>query len=120
MIVTDPLQLHSLCNLYRNLAANSIAVQFGGVRKNSGVRGRLFHSDRSRKSNIFVNKPNETKYFYQDLDAEGRRLNGSHRYTVTFTKDQTPPMNGFWSLTLLQQHHFFEPNAELAAITEKR
>ena len=23
------------------------------------------------KSNIFVNAPNETKYFYQDLDAEG-------------------------------------------------
>jgi hypothetical protein len=26
------------------------------------------------KSNIFVNAPNETKYFYQDLDANGGRL----------------------------------------------
>src|SRR6516225_955595 len=28
------------------------------------------------KSNILVNSPNETKYFYQDLDAAGARLNG--------------------------------------------
>src|SRR5262245_6117666 len=62
------------------------------------------------KSNIFVNKPNETKYFYQDLDDSGRRLNGANRYTVTFAKDQTPPVRGFWSLTLYNQHHFFVPN----------
>jgi hypothetical protein len=62
------------------------------------------------KSNIFVNAPNETKYFYQDLDANGGRLNGANRCTVTFPKDQTPPVNGFWSLTLYNQHHFFAPN----------
>jgi hypothetical protein len=62
------------------------------------------------KSNIFVNKPNETKYFYQDLDADGGRLNGSGKYTVTFTKDQMPPVKGFWSLTLYNEEHFFEPN----------
>ena len=62
------------------------------------------------KSNIFANKPNETKYFYQDLDANGQRLNGANSYTVTFAKDQTPPVRGFWSLTLYNQHHFFEPN----------
>src|SRR5262249_45500176 len=63
------------------------------------------------KSNIFVNKPNETKYFYQDLDTDGHRLNGAKRYTVTFAKGQTPPVNGFWSLTLYNRNHFFEPNA---------
>jgi hypothetical protein len=62
------------------------------------------------KSNIFVNAPNETKYFYQDLDASGARLNGGNRYTVTFAKDQTPPVHGFWSLTLYNEHHFFAPN----------
>jgi hypothetical protein len=62
------------------------------------------------KSNIFVNSPNETKYFYQDLDESGARLEGANRYTVTFAKDQTPPVNGFWSLTLYNQHHFFAPN----------
>jgi hypothetical protein len=62
------------------------------------------------KSNILVNSPNETKYFYQDLDAVGARLNGTNRYTVTFAKDQMPPVNGFWSLTLYNEHHFFVPN----------
>ena len=63
------------------------------------------------KSNIFVNKPTETKYFYQDLDQSGARLNGKNRYTVTFAKGQLPPVKGFWSLTLYNRHHFFSPNA---------
>jgi hypothetical protein len=62
------------------------------------------------KSNIFVNAPNETKYFYQDFDSSGAQLNGNHRYTVTFAKGQLPPVRGFWSLTLYNQHHFFSPN----------
>ncbi len=62
------------------------------------------------RSNILVNKPNETKYFYQDLDETGARLNGSKRYTVTFAAGQLPPVKGFWSLTLYNANHFFEPN----------
>ena len=62
------------------------------------------------KSNILVNKPNETKYFYQDLDSSGARLNGKNSYTVTFAKGQVPPVKGFWSLTLYNEHHFFHPN----------
>ena len=62
------------------------------------------------KSNILVNAPRETKYFYQDLDGAGARLDGANRYTVTFAKDQTPPVDGFWSLTLYDAQHFFVPN----------
>jgi len=62
------------------------------------------------KSNIFVNAPNETKYFYQDLDEGGQRLNGANRYALTFAADQTPPVNGFWSLTLYNDQHFFVSN----------
>jgi hypothetical protein len=40
------------------------------------------------KSNILVNTAQETAYFYQDLDANGARLNGANRYTITFPKDQ--------------------------------
>jgi hypothetical protein len=63
------------------------------------------------KSNILVNSPNETKYFYQDLDDDGRRLNSANRYTVTFAKGGTPPVNGFWSLSIYNEHHFFVANA---------
>jgi hypothetical protein len=62
------------------------------------------------KSNILVNAPNETKYMYQDLDAAGARLNGASRYTVTFAKEEAPPVDGFWSLTLYDAQHFFVPN----------
>ena len=62
------------------------------------------------KSNILVNAPIQAKYFYQDLDKAGGRLNGSKRYRVTFAKDQTPPVHGFWSLTLYSNYHFFVPN----------
>lgn len=62
------------------------------------------------KSNIFVNAPNETKYFYQDRDENGGRLNGSKGYALTFAKGQTPPVYGFWSLTLYNEQHFFSPN----------
>jgi len=62
------------------------------------------------KSNILVNSPNETKYFYQDLDVNGGRLNSANRYTVTFAKDQTPPVRGFWSLSIYNEHHFFIKN----------
>jgi hypothetical protein len=62
------------------------------------------------KSNILVNSPIQARYFYQDLDNDGGRLNGSNRYAVTFAKDQTPPVHGFWSLTLYSNYHFFVPN----------
>jgi hypothetical protein len=62
------------------------------------------------KSNIFVNSPNETKYFYQDLDASGERLNSTNSYTVKFPKGGTPPVNGFWSLSIYNEHHFFVAN----------
>ena len=62
------------------------------------------------KSNIFVNKAVETRHFYGDLDADGNRLNGVHRYTIAFAADALPPVRGFWSLTLYNEHHFFHPN----------
>jgi hypothetical protein len=62
------------------------------------------------RANIFVNTPNETTYFYQDLDAAGGRLNGGNSYTVQFPAGRLPPVRGFWSLTLYNEHHFFGPN----------
>ncbi|HEU5192526.1 MAG TPA: DUF1254 domain-containing protein [Methylomirabilota bacterium] len=62
------------------------------------------------KSNMFDNKPNETQYFYTDDDSSGAALDGGKTYEITFAKWQEPPVNGFWSLTLYNEHHFFHPN----------
>lgn len=61
------------------------------------------------RSNIFVNKEAETKYFYQDLDENSDRLNGANGYSVTIPKGGIP-VKGFWSLTLYDEYHFFAPN----------
>lgn len=62
------------------------------------------------RSNMFDNRPNETQYFYTDRDAGGAQLTGAHAYSVTFPAGQTPPVRGFWSLTLYNDKHLFTPN----------
>jgi Protein of unknown function (DUF1214) len=59
---------------------------------------------------MYDNAPEETRYIYTDFDSTGQRLTGADNYTVTFAKDQLPPVNGFWSLTLYNKEHLFEPN----------
>ncbi|MFZ0065932.1 MAG: DUF1254 domain-containing protein [Pseudolabrys sp.] len=62
------------------------------------------------RSNMYDNAPEETRYIYTDFDSAGQRLTGANRYTVTFAKGQLPPVDGFWSLTLYNKEHLFEPN----------
>jgi hypothetical protein len=87
-------------------------VKYKWTTQNNGAQFGTDYLTRTScaKANIFVNKPNETKYFYQDLDSTGARLSGNSKYTVTFAKGEIPPVKGFWSVTLYNQHHFFSPN----------
>jgi hypothetical protein len=62
------------------------------------------------KSNMFENKFTETKYIFTDTESQGTQLNGNAGYSVTFPAGQLPPVSGFWSLTLYNEHHFFNPN----------
>jgi len=61
-------------------------------------------------SNMYDNKPDETKYIYRDYDSQGQQLDGRNAYTLTFPKGQTPPVRGFWSVTLYNEFHLFTPN----------
>jgi hypothetical protein len=62
------------------------------------------------KSNMYDNRPEETKYIYTDDDSQGKQLDGQNSYAITFAKGQLPPVQGFWSLTLYNDVHFFNPN----------
>ena len=62
------------------------------------------------RSNMYDNAPDTTRYIYTDFDSSGQRLNGAHTYTVTFQSGQTPPVSGFWSLTLYNAEHLFSAN----------
>jgi hypothetical protein len=69
-----------------------------------------FQRTATAKGNMFSNVPNETMYFGADFDSRGERLSGKNAYKVTFKAGQTPPVRGFWSLTLYNQQHFFASN----------
>ena len=62
------------------------------------------------RSNMYDNRPEETKYIYRDDDSQGQQLDGHNLYTVTFAKGQVPPVKGFWSLTLYDDEHLFYAN----------
>jgi hypothetical protein len=54
----------------------------------------------------------EAIYFFALRDADNNRLNGSHKYTLTFGKDQLPPIHeyGFWSLTMYNESFLLVDN----------
>jgi hypothetical protein len=53
------------------------------------------------KLGIYGNNPDEAMYPMTKKDSTGAELDGSkHNYTLTFAKDQLPPVNAFWSVTM--------------------
>ncbi|MGC5168045.1 DUF1254 domain-containing protein [Luteimicrobium sp. DT211] len=62
------------------------------------------------RSNMFENAPQETKYIFTDTDVDGGQLEGTQGYTVTFAAGDLPPVHGFFSLTLYNEHHFYFEN----------
>jgi hypothetical protein len=91
---------------------NGIPVGNGWTSPSNGARWGTDYLSRAAtaRSNMYDNAPEETRYIYTDFDSEGKRLDGKHSYTVTFAKGELPPVNGFWSLTLYNKEHLFEPN----------
>jgi hypothetical protein len=53
------------------------------------------------KAGIYGNDAAEATYPMTKTQANGDELDGSkHNYTLTFAKDQFPPVNAFWSVTM--------------------
>lgn len=81
--------------------------------KNGAAFGTDYLSRTSAaRANIFVNQPQETIYYNQDLDSKGAELNGNANYSITFPKNMIPKVKGFWSLTVYDQNHFFFINEQ--------
>jgi hypothetical protein len=57
-----------------------------------------------------ANRPQDAIYPTTLVDAQGKKLNGANRYVIHFAKDQLPPVNGFWSLTMYNDQYFFVDN----------
>lgn len=60
-----------------------------------------------------ANQEKDAVYPYTEVDSTGQKLTGANKYTITFAKDATPPVNGFWSITMymIDGGWWFVPNA---------
>jgi hypothetical protein len=59
-----------------------------------------------------ANLQDDAVYPYTEVDSKGEKLTGANKYTLTFPKGQTPPVEGFWSITmyLVDGGWWFVPN----------
>jgi len=51
---------------------------------------------------IWGNSAQEAIYPSYFVDADGQKLDGTHRYTLHFAPGKLPPVNSFWSLTMYE------------------
>ena len=47
-----------------------------------------------------ANLQEDAVYPYTEVDSKGEKLTGANKYTLTFPKGLTPPVEGFWSITM--------------------
>ena len=59
-----------------------------------------------------ANLQEDAVYPYTLVDSSGAKLTGANKYTLTWAKGQTPPVNAFWSITMymIDQGWWFVPN----------
>ena len=59
-----------------------------------------------------ANLQEDAVYPYTLVDEKGDKLSGASKYTLTFAKGKTPPVNAFWSITMymIDQGWWFVPN----------
>jgi hypothetical protein len=65
------------------------------------LQGNYLYRYAGANMGIFGNSAEEASYFAYFLDSQGKPLNGArHSYTLHFNKDELPPADAFWSLTM--------------------
>jgi hypothetical protein len=57
-----------------------------------------------------ANRPQDAVYPTSLKDAEDRVYDGAHKYVMRFPKEETPPVEGFWSVTMYDAQYFFVAN----------
>ncbi len=58
-----------------------------------------------------ANRPQDAVYPYTFVDGTGKHLDGKNNYLLHFTKEQIPPVKGFWSLTMYNDQFYFVNNS---------
>lgn len=57
-----------------------------------------------------ANIPQEAIYPTTFTDNQGKQYNGASKYAIHFEPGQTPPVDGFWSVTMYNEEKYFYDN----------
>jgi hypothetical protein len=57
-----------------------------------------------------ANRPQDAVYPTSQKDGDDKTYDGANKYVMRFPKGQTPPVEGFWSLTMYDGSYFFVAN----------
>ena len=57
-----------------------------------------------------ANRPQDAVYPTSLKDAHDDAYDGANKYVIRFDKGQTPPVEGFWSITMYDAQYFFVAN----------
>jgi hypothetical protein len=76
------------------------SAQFFGTA--SDLKGNYLYRMAGAEFGIYGNTAAEALYPGASVDSSGAPLTGANNYTYRFAKDQLPPVNAFWSLTMYE------------------
>ncbi len=62
------------------------------------------------KVGLGANLAKDAIYPMSRTDSDGKPLSGEHQYVLHFDKEQIPPVNAFWSVTLYNNNQFLVAN----------
>jgi hypothetical protein len=57
-----------------------------------------------------ANSPEDAIYPLNVADSDGKPVDGSHKYVLHFTKEDPPPVDAFWSITMYDKDGFQSAN----------
>ncbi|MBO0801184.1 MAG: DUF1214 domain-containing protein, partial [Blastocatellia bacterium] len=75
----------------------STNLNIGNYGKDYSLRGAI------ALFGLGANIPDDSVYANALVDINGNALDGNNRYVIHFPAGQTPPVNGFWSVTVYDQ-----------------
>lgn len=94
---------------------STLAHVVNGWQMNTDTMGAYGNSYLKRAlvalTGLGANLPEDAVYLQNICDADGKMLTGLNKYVLHFAKDDIPPANAFWSITLYDKDGFPTVNA---------
>lgn len=93
------------------LANIGTVVNGWSVNTQTGIYGNDYLTRAAiAKLGFGANIPQEALYPTTSTDNQGKPYNGTNKYVIHFDPGQTPPVDGFWSITMYNEEKYFYDN----------